>query len=189
VVVAAPPEVIPGAAEFAGVYADSAGDRLSVEAAGERLWLVAGTTRLPLLRAGAVDQFVTPDSGWSRFPIRFGRQQGRVVELVHGGRWYAAAAYAGPRQFNVPAGWSAYTGHYRAQVPYYSNYRVVLRKGELLLVSPEGLEEPLAPIGGRDFRVGRDPRSGERVHFSDVISGRALRLNLSGTDYYRTMTP
>jgi hypothetical protein len=74
-------------------------------------------------------------------------------------------------------------------VPYYSNYRVLVRKGELLLVSPEGFEEPLSSAGGREYRVGRDARAVERVTFSDVISGRALRMNLSGTDYYRTMTP
>ena len=189
VVVAAPPDVIPGAADYAGTFTDGAGRRLSVEATGDRLWLIDAGGRLPLLRGGDADQFLFRDSAWARYPIRFGRQQGRVVELVHGPAWFAAAGYAGPRSFVVPGEWPAYAGHYRAQVPYYSNYRVIVRKGELLLVSPEGLEEPLVPIGRREFRVGRDARSVERVTFSDVISGRALRLNLSGTEYYRTMTP
>lgn len=188
VVVAAPPQAVTHAADFAGRYSDSAGNAVTVVATGDRLSLLAGGEPIPLLRAGP-DEFVTGDSGWRLFPVHFGRQEGKVVELLHGGQWYASERYAGPRLFHPPAEWSAYAGHYRAQVPYYSNYRVVERKGELLLVSPEGLEELLTPLGGRQFRVGRDARSVERVEFSDVISGRALRLNLSGTDYYRTMTP
>ena len=187
--VAAPPDVIPHAADYAGTFTDGGGHRLGVEATGDRLWLIDAAGRLPLLRGGEPDQFLLEDSAWARFPIRFGRQQGKVVELVHGERWFTTAGYTGPRSFQVPGEWSSYTGHYRAPVPYYSNYRVVLRKGELLLVSPEGLEEPLVPVAGREFRVGRDSRSVERVTFSDVISGRALRLNLSGTEYYRTRTP
>jgi len=189
VVVAAPPDVVPRAADYAGTFSDGGGRRLSVEATGDRLWLTETGGRLPLLRGGDADQFLLQDSAWARYPVRFGRQQGRVVELLHGPAWFTAAGYTGPRSFVVPAEWRAYAGHYRAQIPYYSNYRVMVRKGDLLLVSPEGLEEPLVPIGGREFRVGRDARSGERVTFSDVISGRALRLNLSGTEYYRTMTP
>jgi D-alanyl-D-alanine carboxypeptidase len=187
--VAAPPEVVPHAADYSGVFTDGGERRLSVEATGDRLWLRDGAGRWPLLRDGEADQFILPDTAWARFPVRFGRQEGRVVELIHGGQWFTAPGYTGPRSFPQPGEWAAYTGHYRAQVPYYSNYRVVLRKGDLLLVSPEGLEEPLVPLAGREFRVGRDARSVERVTFADVVSGRALRLNLSGTEYYRTMTP
>lgn len=189
VVIAAVPEEIPGAGDYAGVYADSAGNSLRFEASGRRLWLLRGEDRLPLIRGGGPDQFIIADTAWTLFPLRFGRQQGRVVELFHGDRWFATADYSGPRTFRVPAEWRALAGHYRAEVPYYSNYRVVVRKGELFLVSPEGIEEALTPLGNREFRVGQDPRSAERVTFSDLVSGRALRMSLSGTEYYRAMTP
>jgi hypothetical protein len=74
-------------------------------------------------------------------------------------------------------------------VPYYSNYRVIARRGQLLLVSPEGVEEVLIPGGEGRFRVGRDPQAIEEVEFLDVVSGRALRLTLSGTAYYRSTAP
>lgn len=189
VVVAAPLETIPGPEGYVGSYADSAGNRIQLEAAGQRLWLVSGNDRLPLLRGGEPDQFTISDTAWARFPLRFGRQQGQVVELFHGDRWLASEKYRGPRVFRVPAEWKALVGHYRAQVPYYSNYRVVLRKGELLLVSPEGIEEQLVATQEREFRVGADPHSVERISFADLVSGRALRMNLSGTEYYRSMTP
>ena len=187
--VAAPAELVPRAEEYQGNYHDSEGNTIELTAAPGRLWLVRGPDRLPLLRAGEPDQFTISDSAWARFPLRFGRQDGRVVELFHGDRWFFTPGYPGPRTFHPPPEWGALVGHYRAEVPYYSNYRVVLRKGELLLVSPEGIEDLLVPQGGRDFRVGRDPHAVEEVTFADLISGRALRMNLSGTDYYRTMTP
>ena len=65
-------------------------------------------------------------------------------------------ALAGPAP---PAPWLAYPGHYRAQLPYYSNYRVVIRQGVLLLLTPEGYEETLVPLGHGEFRVGQDVRS------------------------------
>ncbi len=189
VVVAAPLEKIPQAANYVGSYSDSGGNRVQLEASGERLWLVSGHDRFPLLRGGESDQFTIADSAWALFPLRFGRQQGRVVELFHGDRWFSTAEYRGPRWFRVPPEWPTLVGHYRAQIPYYSNYRVILRKGELLLVSPEGIEEVLVPLGGRVFRVGLSPQSAERVTFADLVSGRALRMNLTGTDYYRSMSP
>lgn len=186
--VAAAPEVIPGAADYAGRYADSAGRTILLEATGDRLFLDTPAGRAPLLRSGP-DAFVTAHRDFTLFPVRFVRQAGVVAELLYGGRWYTNERYRGPGRFPHPATWEGYTGHYRAQVPYYSNYRIVLRKGALLLVSPEGYEEPLIPLGGQEFRVGADERAVERARFTDVVSGRALRMSLSGTDYYRTTSP
>jgi CubicO group peptidase (beta-lactamase class C family) len=188
VAVAAPLDSIPGAEEFVGLYRDTTGAVVEIVAAAGRLVLQTPTARAPLLRAGR-DVFVTTHPDFALFPVRFGRQDGAVTELLHGGRWLIGERYAGPQRFSHPPAWSSYPGHYRAQVPYYSNYRVVLRKGMLLLLSPEGYEEPLVPVGGQEFRVGSDARAVERVHFTDMVSGRALRMNLSGTDYYRTTSP
>jgi CubicO group peptidase (beta-lactamase class C family) len=183
-----PPERIPDADSFAGSFADSAGEQITLEAAGGGLDLLAGGARIPLLAAGPA-KFVARDSIWGRFPLRVLREGGLATEVLHGGRWFVSDRYRGPREFPSPAAWSRLVGHYRAQLSYYSNYRVVVRKGELLLISPEGIEEPLVPRGGTDFAVGRGEHPVEQIHFADVVSGRALRMNLSGTDYYRTTTP
>jgi CubicO group peptidase (beta-lactamase class C family) len=183
----APRDSVPGAATLAGVYTDSTGTSIALEAVGARLVLVDGARRIALYR-GARDAFVTADSAWALFPLRLVRENDRVVELVHGPRWFRRAGAAPVRGQTAPAGWQAFVGHYRAQVPYYSNYRVILRRGDLRLVSPEGEEELLTPAGGREFRVGRES-SVEEVAFDDVVSGRALRMNLSGTEYYRATTP
>lgn len=186
--VAAPPDSIPGAADLAGVFADSAGDTVTLEAARGRLFLVDRARRIPLYRAGA-GALVAADSAWALFPLRLMRENRRVVELVHGARWFRLVGAGPGRSQPAPALWQAFVGHYRAQVPYYSNYRVILRRGELRLVSPEGDEEVLTPVGAREFRVGRREGSVEEVRFDDVVSARALRMSLSGTDYYRATTP
>jgi CubicO group peptidase (beta-lactamase class C family) len=186
--VAAPPDSIPGAEAMAGTYVDSTGRRLALEASRGRLLLLDGTRRIPLYRAGR-DAFVTGDSGWALFPFRLVRENDRIVELVHGPRWFRLVGVGDRRSPPAPAAWQSFVGHYRGQVPYYSNYRVILRRGELRLVSPEGKEELLVPIGGRDFRVGQEEGGVERVRFEDVVSARALRMSLSGTDYYRSTSP
>jgi hypothetical protein len=103
------------------------------------------------------------------------------VEVAHGGNWYAGALHRGPRQFDSPAAWAGFAGHYRSPIPWYNNFRVVIRRGVLLLVSPEGLEELLMPVKepGR-FRIGGAADSAEEIVFDTVVSGRALRATLSG---------
>ncbi len=184
--VALPLQVIPEAAQYAGLYHDSQGS-VEVEAVGDSLRIRMPDRMVTLLRAGT-DAFVTADSGWRLFPVRFLRREGRLIGFTHGPRHFDRGSQSTPAG-RVPGGWTAYVGHYRAPVPYFSNYRVVLRGAELLLVSPEGLEDVLEPVSGSEFRVGRDGGGVERVRFSDVISGRALRMNLSGTEYYRSLEP
>jgi CubicO group peptidase (beta-lactamase class C family) len=179
---------VPDAEAYAGRYLDSSGVWLDVDATGGRLKLITAAGASVLYRDGP-DSFVSTDTAFARFPLHFGRRGGEVVELVHGARWFARPGISAARADRSPAAWHAYVGHYRAQVPYFSNYRVIERQGELLLVSPEGIEELLVPLKGTRFRVGRDPYSVEQVEFLDVVSGRALRLDLSGTDYYRSTAP
>lgn len=184
VVVAPPADSILDAEAYAGRYTAPDGDSIAITAHDSRLTAESGQGPMPLYRLGP-DLFVTSAPSASRFPFRFRRAGDRIVELTHGGEWYATGT-GRPQETQSPAEWNAYVGHYRAQVPYFSNYRVVVRKGLLLLISPEGTEEPLFATGRNRFRVGADPRSVEQVEFEDLISGRALRLDLSGTSYYRT---
>ena len=65
----------------------------------------------------------------------FGRkgEKGPVVEVSCGDAWYTAAAYDGPRQFQVPEAWRSYVGHYRNEDPWNGLLRVFILKGQLLV--------------------------------------------------------
>jgi hypothetical protein len=89
-----------------------------------------------------------------------------------------------------PPEWEAYPGHYRSHNPWFTNFRVVLRQGWLLLVSPDGSEKRLMPLPNGDFRVGQDERLPERIRFDTLIEGKSHHAYLTwGGDYYRTFTP
>jgi len=181
------PARVPHAAGYAGLY--HAGDRtLALTAEGERLILRHGEERVVLEGRGE-DSFSVPHPDFARFLLRFGRNESRVVEAFHGPDWYVNARYSGPATFAPPADWAAYPGHYRAHNPWRANFRVVLRKGALLLIEPSGDEEPLTPIEPGIFRVGTDAYSPERLRFDTIVDGYALRARASSCDYYRFFTP
>mgnify|MGYP000089751315 CR=1 FL=1 len=181
------PQRVERAAEYTGLYCGAAGS-LRLVAEGERLFLEHGSERVPLELRGT-DRFYADHPAWARFLLRCGRQEGRVVEVFHGPDWYAGERYTGPTAFEHPPQWAAYTGHYRSYNPWYSNFRILLRKGALVLVEPWGEEEPLTALEDGSFRVGADERSPERLRFDTVVNGQAVHANLSGGDYYRTFTP
>ncbi|MFQ5886160.1 MAG: hypothetical protein ACE5II_02875, partial [Anaerolineae bacterium] len=204
------PTKVENAAEYAGTYRAlpacpersrgkhrrraSAG-ALTLVAEGERLILRYGDERVVLERRGP-DRFYVDHSDFALFLLGFGREKGeeereekgQVVEVFHGPDWYINDRYAGPTTFDYPREWDAYPGHYRSHNPWFSNFRVVLRKGALALVDPSGREEPLVPLGSGVFRVGEDDRSPERIRFDTILNGQAVHANLSGGDYYRTFT-
>lgn len=181
------PALVENAADYAGSY--RSGDRIFVLVAqGDRLVLDDGGEGSALEKRGE-DRFYVPHPDFSRFLLRFGRDEGDVVEAFHGSDWYKNDRYAGPREFNPPAEWSAYPGHYRAHNPWDTNFRVVLRKGMLVLIEPWGDEQVLVSLGDGVFRVGDEGRSPERIRFDTLLKGQAIRANLSGCDYYRTFTP
>ncbi len=88
----------------------------------------------------------------------------------------------------LPEGWEAYPGHYRANNPWLSNFRIVQRGGRMILAIPGEDEMPLVPMDDGAFRED-DERSPERLRFDAIVDGRALRANLSGCDYYRVPAP
>jgi CubicO group peptidase (beta-lactamase class C family) len=195
---APPPALLPAvsstaignATDYAGAYTGVLGDSVSFEAAGDGLDVVTAEGRARLERLGG-DRFYADLSGWDLFPFQFGRDTtGQVVEVAHGNRWFAGEKHRGPRQFDPPASWVGYTGHYRSPIPWYNNFRVITRRGLLLLVTPEGTEELLVPTRAEgSFRIGDSPESAEEIVFDTVISGRALRATLSGVAYYRSFAP
>jgi hypothetical protein len=147
-----------------------------------------------VLEARGEDRFYVNHPDFDRFLLAFGRAAtgkdtpGQVIEAWHGADWYAGERYAGPRRFEHPPEWDAYPGHYRAHIPWQTNFRVVLRKGALWLVWPAGDEEPLTPLDKDLFRIG-DETSPERLRFSQMVNGKALCASYSGSDYYRFFTP
>ena len=114
----------------------------------------------------------------------FGRksENGPVVEVSCGDAWYTAAAYDGPRQFQVPEVWRSYVGHYRNEDPWMGSIRVFVLKDKLLV---DGT--PLELDGDR-FRLRDEPANTEWIRFGEVINGKCMRLKYSGVDLWRVAT-
>ena len=183
----ADPDLISNAADYAGSYSAGGDRRLILAAQGERLTLQWRGLDVVLQRRGE-DSFYVPGPDMEHFLLEFGRDGDRVVEVFHGPDWYVGEGYSGPESFDYPEEWESFLGHYRTYNFGLTNFRVVIRKGSLLLVYPTGGHEPLIPVGDGLFRIGEDPRSPETIRFDAVASGRALRAIYSGCPYYRTYT-
>jgi D-alanyl-D-alanine carboxypeptidase len=179
----ADPLTVEHASAYEGVYSGGAG-RLELVAAGDRLLLV-GEPDVALEPRGGAGRFLVDRPDLALFLLELRRENGRVVEAVHGGDVYrheGAARVATPA---APPEWSAYPGHYRAYNPWLSNFRVVLRGGELIVVFPWGSEWPLMPLSDCVFRLGREAWWPERVGFDAIVDGVALRADYCGETYYR----
>jgi hypothetical protein len=180
---AADPHQIPNAADYAGTYTAADGRKLTLAAEGQLVKLVLPTERVALETLGP-DGFQVPHPNFARFPLLFGREKDAVVEVIHGGDWYAGERYTGPRTFDTPAEWQAYAGHYRNENPWEGSFRVVLSKGRLSI----GGGDPLVPLGNGVFRAGEEEHVPDRIRFADVVNGRALRAFISGSEYTRIET-
>lgn len=174
------------AGDYAGLY--QCGEKsLTLEAEDSRVWLARGQERIPL-EAYDEDQLLCAHPDFNRHLFRFGREDGRVVELFHGPDWYTNEQYRGGTQFVYPAEWTAFTGHYRSHNPWMSNFRVLVRKGRLLLAWPDGREEGLTPVGQHTFSLEDETGSPERLQFDWLVGGQTLRATLSGCCYDRFFT-
>lgn len=170
---------VPNADEYAGDYSNG-NDRWEIEAHSDRLLLDG----VPLEPRGP-DRFYADRSDLELFLLSFGREDGAVVEVAHGADVYGREGGRRAMPANPPTEWAAYPGHYRAYNPWLSNFRVVLRGDQLVLVYARGPEEPLVPLGESLFRVGAEDWSPERLRFDALAAGTALRASLSGVEYYR----
>ena len=177
---------------------DKGADYVGTYRAGTKMFtLVAGSGKLTMrydseeiaLERRDPDCFYVPHRDFALFLLRFGREEGQVVEAFHGPDWYTRDRHSGPTNFDYPGEWEAYAGHYRSHNPWYSNFQVVLRKGALMLISPGGDEAPMRLLNNSVFRVGKDEQSPERIRFDTVLNNRALHARLSCCDFYRTCTP
>ncbi len=185
------PTVTTDAAGYAGAYR---GDReLTLAAEGERLVLREGEIEVVLEREEG-DSFLVPHPDLGRFHLRFGRDaQGRVVEAFHGGDWFGGEGYAGPEPPQAPAGWQEFTGHYRGPGLWEPTFRIVVRSGQLLKISPnaetEETELTLVPLADGSFRVGAEGWRPDRLSFDAIVEGKAQRALYNGVAWHRTFEP
>jgi CubicO group peptidase (beta-lactamase class C family) len=177
---------VEGVAGFAGEYT-SGSEKLRVVSSGKALWLDRHGRRRRLVPLGP-DRFCA-SKGEDLYPIRFGREKGKVVELLRGDEWFVNSRYRGPKRFPSRIVWQQFVGHYRSYSPWASNFRIVLRKGQLALIGPQGDEEPLLPLKDGSFRIGANPHCPERIRFDMQIGGKAYGAVMSGCRYARTFTP
>jgi hypothetical protein len=178
------PRVVKNASDFAGVFETPSGRKLQVLADGSALHLSIGDKKIPLEQLGA-NSFLADEYSWRRFPLVFGRNNGKVVEMSHGADWYVNGAYTGPKEFPANPQYEAFVGHYRSDSPWFRSTRIVLRKGKLWA---EGTS-PLEPLGEGLFRMGGDSFSPDVAEFLQVANGKAVLLKVNGSDRWRVDIP
>ena len=180
-----PPDEVKNAADYAGVYTAPDGRKLVAAPGGRGLVLSSNGQLIPLERSGGPDSFIAQFPNLDLFRLVFTREGGKVTELGHGPDWYTNANYKGPRTFEHPKEWEAYTGRYRHESAWYGSTRIVLRRGRLWL---EG-EQELVSLPDGSFSIGPPEETAERIRFLDTSGGRALRMNVSSVVYHRTYMP
>lgn len=181
------PTSIKNAADYAGTFtlASTAGDRkLVLTSEGDQLTLHYAGSRIILEQAGP-DTFFVTHPNFELFFLSFGREKDVVVEAFHGKDWWTNERYAGPKKFDYPKEWDAYTGHFHSDSPWYGSVRNVIRKGELLV----GGDQPMAAIEPHVFRPAGDPSDADRLVFDTFANGQALRMTYSGIEFFRAFTP
>jgi len=186
-----PDSTIPNATEYAGSYQSPDARQLRFSAQADRLTLAAADGPVTLERRGP-DRFIAPRRDFDQFLFEFGRDSsGSVVEVLHGSDWFVNERYRGPRGFDPPPSWRTHPGHYRTENAWFTNFRVVLRKGKLWVIRPGGDVDELVPLdrGASLFRVGSDSLSPDRVRFGMVVGSRTLNVNYTGVDFYRSFDP
>jgi len=182
-----PPAKIGNAAAYAGTYTSPDGKKLILSVDREALSLRHAGRRIVLERRGE-DRFYVNHRDFGLFFLAFRRENGAVVEALHGPDWYSREDFKGSPSFEHPSEWNAFPGHYRSYSPWLSNFRVVLRKGQLWFVNPEGDERALILAGAGVFQIG-EMQTAEYLRLDTIVDGAAQRANVSGADYYRTFTP
>lgn len=151
--------------------------RLTLEWAGGREPLLRTWTRGAVVQAPALAKYSLNyhDDSWHWGPRTFTR--------------VGTPTAAAPSEADL----EPFCGHYRSYSPWYTNFRVVLRRGRLFLIAPGGVEAPtddaeLIAVGDRTFRVGADPRLPERISFGPTVGGVAAWATRDGCRYSRSFT-
>ena len=178
----ASPATVANGDDFEGTFTAPDGSTMRFVAEGRDLFCVDGARKLAVDAAG--ESLVIRDPRLGRWPLNFQRHAGPstpVTDLIHGSRWYASERYSGSREFNYPAAWKAFVGHYHNDSPWYGSIRVVQVKGGLWL---DGVT-PLAADGSQAFWLNDPPYNPARLEFLTPIDGQCTLAKLSGVDFWR----
>ena len=191
----APPQAdrrsLPDAEQLVGTYGEGEA-RIEVRPSPAGLVLESADGGGALYDAGG-GRLASDHPRWRQFHHRCLRDGGA--------RWWVCGPEALPEAGAAPAaepapppGSEAYVGHYRSFTPWFTSFRIVVRRGRLHLVAAQGTEaaqdDPeLVPLGEATFRVGSDPRLPERIVFGPVVDGRCISVDLDGCRYSRSFVP
>jgi CubicO group peptidase (beta-lactamase class C family) len=195
------------AGQYAGAYhayGDAAGAPIGGEgiaAPGAMLAFVARDGRLVLsapsgdeiaLEQCGDDLFLAPHVDWDCFHLRFERDDGgAVVALSYGPDWFARQGHAPPPAPAADPAWSQLVGTYRSHNPWTPAFRVVSRRGRLLMIAPwlyPSDELDLVPLPDGAFRVGAPDWLPDRLRFDTLIDARTRRAVYDGAPFFRTFT-
>jgi CubicO group peptidase (beta-lactamase class C family) len=167
------------AGKYAGMYE---GDRTTVSISVKDGLLVAEVDGTTVLLEGLRDgEYLLDTPGFCRYPLKFVIKDDEVIGFGHGSDSYWLEPHAASPTFNkVPETWRSFVGHYRSHNSWMPNIRIVLRNGELAYIDPSAGEEPMVPLPDGSFRIGKDPRSPERIRFDLIIGGKAFRACILG---------
>ena len=183
------PTTVENALEYVGEY-HGLGQILKLERDGKGLVLVYKDKPIVLERLNATsDLFYINHPDFALFPLQFVREEGVVVECTHGDQWYRHSEHAREFEVTYPLHWQHLTGHYRSYNPWFTNFRVVLRRGQLYVIDPGGSQELLTPLEENTFRVGDALLSPEYLRFDTFINEQAQRAIYSGGEFFRTFDP
>ena len=184
------PRQIENAADYAGIY-KSDDKTIQLKAEGKQLILVDPDGDI-VLEERNKEQFMANRPDLTLYLLSFKREGGQVVGFGHGADIYAkVGANWELRQIDFPDRWNAYPGHYRAHNPWFSNFRVFLRGGQLFTSYVEYqtyYETLLVELAEGEFQLGQQ-KTPNRLRFDTIVNGQALRANFYGGDYYRYFTP
>ena len=169
------------ASDYAGTYEASDGSQLVFSATADELFLLHGGKKLRVENSSG--GMIVRHPEFEIFPFVFGRKDEKspVTDVGHGERFYMGRHYDGPRTFDYPKEWNAFTGYYRNDSPWVLGFRVLMRQGKLWIDGVEALE---AMQDGR-FRGTSEPKSPEWISFHDPANGQTQRLQYSGENYWR----
>jgi D-alanyl-D-alanine carboxypeptidase len=182
------PFMIENAADYAGIFTGNNNQKLILENENEKLILVHGGQRIALESRGR-DTFYVNHPDFNRFLLRFTRDNKEVTEASYGSHWYTNQGYNGPNRFDIPPDWKAYPGHYRTQNLFFGNFKILIRKGKLYMITPDSTESQageteLVEIQPGTFQIGLE-KNPEVLRFDTIVQGRALRADYSGVHFYR----